>query len=316
MGKTDFELPWPRAEAEAYRAADQAVISANEAQLHIIEPLQKADGSRIVIDTSKIPLTGAGSAPSGIVGIYEDITERSRAEEELRESEEKFRLAFTTGPDAFYWATLEDGRIIEVNPVFEDVFGYPRDEVIGKTSLELGLYCNPDDRARMLSEVNSRGYVRDLELQGRRKDGAIIAVSLSVSKVVSRNQRFILGIIKDVTAHKLAEDERDKLQSELQQAQKMESVGRLAGGVAHDFNNLLTAINGYAGFLMEGLAEDDPRREDFREILSAGERAAGLTRQLLAFSRDRSLEPRVLDINAAVGTRSICSRGLSAKTSS
>ncbi len=153
----------------------------------------------------------------------------------------------------------------------------------------------------MLSEVNSRGYVRDLELQGRRKDGAIIAVSLSVSKVVSRNQRFILGIIKDVTAHKLAEDERDKLQSELQQAQKMESVGRLAGGVAHDFNNLLTAINGYAGFLMEGLPENDARREDVREILSAGERAAGLTRQLLAFSRRQILDLQILDLNGIVG---------------
>ncbi len=206
VGKTDFDLPWPRQEAEAYRADDLAVISANEPRLHIIEPLQQADGSRIVIDTSKIPLIDATNTPYGIVGIYEDITERQKIEESLKLSEEKFRLSFMTGLDAFYWATLEEGRIIDINPVFEDVYGYTRDEVIGRTSLELGLYNDPDDRARMVSELKEKGFIKDLELKGNKKGGEIITISISISTVLINKQWHILGTIRDITERKQNEE--------------------------------------------------------------------------------------------------------------
>jgi two-component system, cell cycle sensor histidine kinase and response regulator CckA len=303
---------WARRVHPDDRAAAEAEIEAAlrgeheyAAKFRIIWP----DGSIRHIKADSQTLRDASGTPVRIVGTNMDVTERVRAEEALRSSEEKFRMAFTTGPDAFYLASIDDGKIIEVNPVFEDIFGYDRDEVIGKTSLELGLYRHPEDRARMLTELKSKGSVRDLELEGLKKTGEQISVSLSVSATVLHGQTLMLGVIKDITERKRAEATHERLQAELQQAQKMESVGRLAGGVAHDFNNLLTAITGYAAFVLDELAPADPARADVQEILAASERASALTAQLLAFSRKQVLKPQVLDLNTAVqGTISMLMR--------
>ena len=152
----------------------------------------------------------------GSVHVVRDITERKKSEAALLESEEKFRLSFMTALDAFYWATLEEGRIIDINPVFEDVFGYTRGEVIGKTSLELGLYDVPADRARMVSELKGKGFVKDWELKGRKKDGKIIIISISISTMQLKNQRFILGTIRDITERKQAEQQLRERMKELQ----------------------------------------------------------------------------------------------------
>jgi PAS domain S-box-containing protein/putative nucleotidyltransferase with HDIG domain len=140
-----------------------------------------------------------------------ELEERKRAEKELKESEEKFRLSFMTGLDAYFWATLEEGRLIEVNPVFEDIFGYTRDAIIGKTSLELGLFADPADQAKMISELKAKGFVKDLEMKGRKKDNTIIAISFSASKMLINDQMFSLGVIRDIT-------ERKKSLSMLQEA--------------------------------------------------------------------------------------------------
>ncbi|MBI4292739.1 MAG: PAS domain S-box protein [Betaproteobacteria bacterium] len=206
VGKTDFDLPWPRQDAEAYRADDLAVISAKQPKLHFEEPLQKADGSRIVVDTSKIPLVDAGNTAYGIVGIYEDITERKQVEEKAKASEEKFRKAFMTGADAFYLATFHDGKIAEVNDSFADVFGYTREEAIGKTSIELGLYADPIDRQKWVSEMEATGYIRNLKLRSRRKGGQLITVLLSVSLLKGVDDELILGVVKDITEQIRSQD--------------------------------------------------------------------------------------------------------------
>ena len=143
--------------------------------------------------------------PASYQAIGQDITESKQAEEALKLSEEKFRLSFMTSLDAFYWSTLEDGKILEVNRVFDDVFGYSRDEVIGRTSQELGLYVDPDDRARMLSILKASGHIKDLELKGRKKSGELITISLSVSKMLVNDQQYILGVIRDITERKQME---------------------------------------------------------------------------------------------------------------
>lgn len=139
-------------------------------------------------------------------GSIYDITERKQAEKALQESEEKFRLSFMTGLDAFYIATLEEGRIIDINQVFEDVFGYTREEVIGKTSLELGLYYDPTDREAMVAKLKSSGHVRDLEFKGKRKDDRLITISISVSVALIGNCKHIIGVIRDITERKNAEN--------------------------------------------------------------------------------------------------------------
>jgi PAS domain S-box-containing protein len=467
-------------------------------------------------------------------GLLSDITERKQAEARLKESGEKFRKAFMTGADAFYIATLDEGLIMEVNDRFQEVFGYRSDEVIGKTFIQLNLYADSADRARMVSEVKSKGYVRNMEIRARRKGGEIFPLLISVNLLQESGEALILGVIRDITERRLAEEalrltqfsvehasdaifwmdpqgqivyvndaacrslecsqeellalsipdidplfpkeawgtfweeikprgsmtfetqhrtkhgrvfpveitanylefngkeysfafarditerqraeaehvrlvtaieqsaeavvitnpagdieyvnpaftritgygreevlgqnprilksdkqdpafyqqlwatiskgqtwhgelinrrkdgklyneamniapvrgahgevthyiatkqdvtERKTLEVRLQQAAKMEAVGRLAGGVAHDFNNLLTIINGYSALVLDRLNSDDPMRGHLHEIMKAGDRAASLTRQMLAFSRQQVLAPRVLDLNALV----------------
>jgi two-component system, cell cycle sensor histidine kinase and response regulator CckA len=256
---------------------------------------RRKDGSEFPVEilTSYVRFLGKEYA----CGFARDITERKQAEVALRESEEKFRASFMTGLDAIYWATLKDGLILEINPVFERVFGYSRDEAIGKTSLDLGLYCDPADRAKMVDGLQAKGFVRDLEIRCRRKDGRIITISLSVSKVLKSDQQFIYGVIRDITERKLAEEETARLTSQLQQAQKMESVGRLAGGVAHDFNNMLGVILGHSELALEKVNASDSLHNDLVSIRSAAQRSADLTRQLLAFARKQTVAPKVLNLN-------------------
>ncbi|MEK7243599.1 MAG: ATP-binding protein, partial [Thermodesulfobacteriota bacterium] len=133
-------------------------------------------------------------------------------------------------------------------------------------------------------------------MKNRRKDGTLFDVAQTISPLKD-SEGLITGyvsVMRDIT-------QSLKLEADLRQSQKMESVGRLAGGVAHDFNNLLTAINGYAGFVMDALPKDDPKREDVKEILAAGKRAAALTQQLLAFSRRQILTTKIVDLNEIVG---------------
>ncbi len=141
----------------------------------------------------------------GISVFGKDDTKRKLIQDALRDNEEKFRIAFMTGTDAFYIGTLDDGRIVEVNTIFEDIFGYPRDEAIGKTSLELGLYANPSDRAKAIGLLKESGFVKDLEMSGRKKDGSLITVSLSMQIMVLKGIKHSLGVIRDITALKETE---------------------------------------------------------------------------------------------------------------
>jgi two-component system cell cycle sensor histidine kinase/response regulator CckA len=259
---------------------------------------RRKDGSEFPVEilTTYVQFGGREYA----CGFARDIKERKQAETALRESEEKFRAAFMTGLDAVYWATLEEGEILEVNPVFESVFGYSREEAIGKTSLALGLYVETSDRRKMVDELQSQGFIRDLELKVRRKDGRVITISLSGSKVVRAGQQFLLGVVRDITERKRAEEETAKLTRQLQQSQKMESVGRLAGGVAHDFNNMLGVILGHAELALEKVDAANSLHADLMSISSAAQRSADLTRQLLAFARKQTVAPKVLNLNDTV----------------
>jgi hypothetical protein len=162
----------------------------------------------------------------------------------------------------------------------------------------------PDIIAPQFTEIAARRLqataTGTFETTHIRADGTEVPLELSACHLIFRGQPARLGIARDITERKRAEKERASLQEQLQQAQKLESIGRLAGGVAHDFNNLLTVINGYGDLVLSQLQEEDPLREHVDEIRKAGERAAELTRQLLVFSRKQIVEPKPLDLNAVV----------------
>jgi PAS domain S-box-containing protein len=510
----------------------------NVVQCEAKDPYTKLGERDIFV--SYFPIEGHRGVDRAAV-IMQDITERKQAEARLKGSEEKFRKAFMTGADAFYIATLNAGLILEVNDCFQEVFGYTREEVIGKTSIQLDLYADPADRAKMVSEVKSKGYVRNMEIRARRKRGEIFPLLISVNLLRESGEQLILGVLRDITEGKRAEEalkeseeryrtlfenapvgiyrttpegrslavnpalakmlgystirdllgrdlnaesfeaeyprshfmalmeergevsglesawrrkdggivnirenarairddsgkivyyegtvenitenkraeaehvrlvtaieqsveavvitdihgtieyvnpaftritgysreeargqnprilksgkhdpvvyqqlwatilkgevwhgelinrrkdgslyteevniapvrnprgelthfiatkqdvtERKSLEKRLRQAARLEAIGTLAGGVAHDFNNHLTIINGYSDLVLNRLNSDDPLRGHLEEIKKAGERAASLTRQLLAFSRQQVLAPRILDLNALV----------------
>lgn len=347
--------------------------------------------------------------------IYRDITERKRTERALRESEEKFALAFTSSPDAVNINRLADGMYVEINRGFTELSGYTREDVAGKTTLELNIWHNPADRQRMVEALQTHGACENLEAVFRRKDGSLGTGLLSARTLLLENVPHLISITRDISQRKQAEadlerlkvaiehagevivitdaqgdiqyanpaftrvtgytlaeafgqnprilksgehdeafyrelwatiasgktwsgrvvnkkkdgslyteeatispvfDEqgsivnyvaikRDitaqlKLESQYMQAQKMESVGRLTGGVAHDFNNILAVIIGYAEMALDKTDPRDRVHTDLERIHEAALRSSDIIRQLLAFSRKQTIAPKIVDLNQMV----------------
>ena len=253
----------------------------------------RRDGSRVWIDARVTRIRNPVGVPLGILGVAHDISGRKRAEASVRLLERAIQAVASgiviTDPDQ------PDNPIIYASPGFERMTGYSQEEVLGKNCRFLQ---GKDTDRESVAEV--RAAIRDarpcdLELLNYRKGGMPFWSALSISPVRDEGGRLthFVGVQTDVT-------ERRHLEDQFRQAQKMEAVGRLAGGVAHDFNNLLTIINGYGEIVQNSLPEGNPARQLIGQIRNAGERAAGLTQQLLAFSRKTVLEPKVLDLNAQV----------------
>jgi PAS domain S-box-containing protein len=221
-----------------------------------------------------------------------EISDRKRTEENLRISEEKFSKAFRAGPDAIVISTLDDGRILDVNYNFIRMTGFARGESVGRTSVDLGIWLNSKERDQMVALVKRDGEVRDLEVRFSVKSGEVRNFQMSAHTIELEGTMCLIAILRDVT-------ERKALEEQLRQAQKMEAVGRLAGGVAHDFNNLLVGILGYSELLKKKVPPGDLQRMT-EEINSAAIRARDLTSRLLALSRRQVLQPRVLDFNTLV----------------
>ncbi|MFL5544513.1 MAG: PAS domain S-box protein [Gemmatimonadaceae bacterium] len=212
--------------------------------------------------------------------------------EELRASEKRQRLLFERNPFPMWLFDAETMAILQANEAAISDYGYSQAEFLKMSVADL---LAGDEAPQIIALRSPAGGGRNHvgPHSHRRKDGTLITVEVvsEDAEVDGRPARLVLA--RDVTDHEV-------LEGQLRQAQKMEAVGQLAGGIAHDFNNLLTAIRGYSDILMESLAANDSRREDVAEISKAAERASGLTRQLLAFSRKQILQPRVVNLNDVV----------------
>jgi two-component system, cell cycle sensor histidine kinase and response regulator CckA len=232
-----------------------------------------------------------------IVGTVLDVTQQRQAESAVRESEALLRGILDNMQDA-YVRTDRDGRFVMVSPSAARIYGYGSPEdMIG--SLSLACYVDEADREALLQQLNASGHVTDYIGQSRKHDGSTFWVSLN-AQLLRDSQGNVVGtegVVRDITERKQAEMKREQLEAQLRQAQKMEGIGRLAGGVAHDFNNCLNVIQGFTRVCLGQSGEGDPLADHLGQVLKASERAALLTRQLLAFGRKQVLLLEVVDLN-------------------
>ncbi|HXH65549.1 MAG TPA: ATP-binding protein, partial [Mariprofundaceae bacterium] len=230
--------------------------------------------------------------------------ERRQAEQALRESEERYRTIFQNSPLGIFRSTVE-GRFLEVNPALAKILGYdsPGDVIREIVNIGEQIYPNAESRIRIVAEqLGAAGDIMQHHNRYRRRDGSECIANLYLKTVRDAEGRpvFFEGIIEDITERMQAEDERERLQAQLVQAQKMESIGRLAGGIAHDFNNVLSAVIGYAELALREADISERLYGYLQEIRKAADRSVDLTRQLLAFARKQTVLPKVVDLNETV----------------
>ena len=231
-----------------------------------------------------------------LYSIVHDITERIEIHKALQASEQKFRELFNNANDAIFINVMDDqgkpGRFLEVNEIACQRLGYSRTELLTMTLDEITDEASKTGTNQKMAELRGKDEIR-FETVRVARQGQRIPVEISARIFLLDDQKVMLSISRDVT-------ERKRLEEQFYQAQKMESVGRLAGGIAHDFNNLLTVINGYSEILLSEVNPELPTYGHLKQIFNAGSRAARLTQQLLAFSRRQILKLEVIDLNEIV----------------
>ena len=287
IGRSSVELGMWAEDPNEYAESER--LFARDGRLRNFEHRFRTRSGEVRTGLTSSEIVEIGGKPVALTATV-DITEQKKTDEAMR----SLATAIEQAGEAVVITDL-DGVIQYLNPAFQKATGYAKEEAIGQSTrlMKSGKH-SPEFYADLWSTIR-QGRVWTGRMINRRKDGSLLEEDATISPIrdaAGRSTGYV-AVKRDITRQRQLEDQ-------LRQAQKMESIGRLAGGVAHDFNNLLTVINGYSSFLLKGLKKGDPLRSFADEIRVAGERAASLTRQLLAFSRKQTIEPRLLDLNATV----------------
>ncbi len=290
LGKTDADLnPHPE-ETSAFRRDDRQVLDSLQEMVISEEKITDARGKIHWLQTVKRPVADANGSVNHVLGVATDITEHKQVEEQLRLQ----AAALESAANAIV-ITDRQGAILWVNAAFTKLTGYSAGEAIAQNPRILKSYQHPPAFYKDMWTKLLAGQIWRGEIINRKKDGQLYTEEMTITPVRDAHGEIahFIAIKQDVT-------EQKALERQLYHAQKMEAVGQLAGGVAHDFNNLMGVILGYSEILEEQFALSDPKRKKVEQVRKAAARAALLTRQLLAFSRQQILQPVVMDLNAIV----------------
>ncbi len=276
-------------------AALHARLVAGETLTGVEARRQKRDGGRLAISLSATPLRDEQQRVKGIIGFLTDITEHKKTEEALRSAEETYRSIFENAVEGIYQATPE-GKYLSANPALARMLGFdsPQELIAARDNISQQEYINPELRSTFIRSVEESGVVPNFEYEAYRRDGKKVWLSASARAVRDPSGKclYLEGTVQDIS-------ERRELEQLVRQMQKMEAIGRLAGGVAHDFNNILMAISSYAELLDKKVPDEGSRRY-VDEIAKAVGRGSALTQGLLTFSRKQVSSPKVLNLNELV----------------
>ena len=258
----------------------------------VIIEIHHAAGNPILLEIYEYPKLKYGKVV-GLQGVVHDITDRKLAEEALRESEEKFRKAFTTSPDSININRLNDGMFVSINQGFARLMGYTEEDILGKTSIEINIWYDLNDRIKLMEGLKKDGVVENLVARFCSKTGEIKHGMMSASIIELNGVKHILSITRDIT-------ERTLLEEQLRQMQKLEGLGTLAGGIAHDFNNILGIILAYITTIKR--FKDDSKKIDLaiETITSAVRRGTTLVQQILTFARKTETAFGAVNVNDVV----------------
>ncbi|MGH9872238.1 MAG: PAS domain S-box protein [Pyrinomonadaceae bacterium] len=294
-----LSLVHPDDREEAARAAAETFVTGDSGTQEFRWVAK--DGRAVWVESNSVVMKDGDGQPVGMRGVTTDISERKRTEAALRESEERYRELVENARDIIYEHNLE-GNYTSTNKAGQELTGYSLAETL---QLNLIDTVAPEylDKAREMLRLKLAGEtVTAYELEILTKEGSRVPVEVNTRLVYQNGFPVgVQGIARDITERKRLEEALRESEEQLRQSQKLEAIGQLAGGVAHDFNNLLTAINGYSALALRRLGDDHPISSYLEEIKKAGDRAANLTRQLLAFGRKQLLQPLALNLNDIVG---------------
>jgi len=286
LGKTDYDMPWKKDEADFYRDCDRRVMDTNAPEYHIVETQRRADGKDLWIDTNKVPLHDRAGKVIGILGTYEDITEKKQVEEERALLSAAIKQAAE-----LVIITSSDEKIEYVNPAFEKITGYKAREVKNKTPRIIG--SGKQSRQfykKMWGKLLNREVWRG-RLVNKKKDDSLYQAQTTISPIVDSSGKVsnFICVQRDVTRE-------TQLERQFRQSQKMEAIGVMAGGIAHDFNNILSAIIGYTELAIGDSKQERISYENLTEVMKAASRAKDLVKQILTFSRRDDREMRPVDL--------------------
>jgi two-component system cell cycle sensor histidine kinase/response regulator CckA len=288
----------PAAEAERVAAIYRRCVETGKTQRYEERPL--ALQPDMTFQTTLIPICDDQGVVRRIVGVARDITDQKRAERALSESQEMFAKAFRHGPQAMLIVRGSDGQYVDVNAAFELLFQCQREQVVGSRSAELSIWPDPQQRQKLVAEVQRVGHVRDFPANLRTFKGDTRDVLLAGDRILLGGEPHIIASVRDITTTLASERTKAELETQLRQAQKLEALGTLAGGIAHDFNNILGAMVAFIDLIRIDVNDRMAVLEHLGELKNASQRARDLVQQILTFSRVQKPSRSVIRVEHAV----------------